>query len=96
MRKLTKILRKYRKNNTIEVAYLCLLIVVYLSFLYPFFFNQELYSWGSDIYGHLYRVWKVMNYGYVEWTKDWYSGSSLFRFYPPLSSLIAAFFGKIF
>ncbi|WP_456366961.1 6-pyruvoyl-tetrahydropterin synthase-related protein [Thermococcus sp.] len=49
-------------------------------------------SWGGDAYGHLFKIWKLME-GYSPWIEDWYGGYPFLRFYPPLSYLIGAFFG---
>ncbi|KUJ99684.1 MAG: hypothetical protein XD43_0648 [Thermococcales archaeon 44_46] len=51
-------------------------------------------SWGGDAYGHLFKIWKLME-GYSPWIEDWYGGYPLLRFYPPLAYFIGAFFGKL-
>ncbi|ASJ01194.1 6-pyruvoyl-tetrahydropterin synthase-related protein [Thermococcus gorgonarius] len=51
-------------------------------------------SWGGDAYGHLFKIWKLMQ-GYSSWIEDWYSGYPFLRFYPPLSYFVGALLGKI-
>jgi len=51
-------------------------------------------SWGGDSYGHLFKIWKLME-GYSPWIEDWYGGYPFLRFYPPLSYLVGAFFGLV-
>jgi len=52
-------------------------------------------SWSGDSYGHLFKIWKLYNYGWTPWIRDWYSGYPFLRFYPPLSYLIATVIAKI-
>ncbi len=51
-------------------------------------------SWGGDAYGHLFKIWKLMQ-DYSPWIEDWYGGYPFLRFYPPLSYFIGALLGKI-
>ena len=47
------------------------------------------YPWGTDILGHLYKVWYLgdhwQHYGNLaQWTPHWYNGTPITQYYPPL------------
>jgi len=50
---------------------------------------------GGDAYGHLFKIWELMNDGYVKWTRYWHGGDPLLTFYSPLSYFVGALIGKI-
>jgi len=79
--------------------FLALQLAVFASLLlllpgfYSLFSGEYPPSWKGDVYEHLFRVWKLTNYGWRPWARDWYSGYPFLRYYPPLSFLTAAFLG---
>ncbi|AFK22026.1 hypothetical protein Py04_0424 [Pyrococcus sp. ST04] len=50
----------------------------------------------TDGNGHLFKIAKLMESGWPPWIKEWYEGYPFLRFYPPLSYLVGAFFGRLF
>jgi uncharacterized membrane protein len=51
------------------------------------------YPWGTDVYGHLARVWylakTIAATGSIpSWFPYWYSGTPLLQYYPPLATLV--------
>ncbi|CUX77269.1 hypothetical protein CHITON_0490 [Thermococcus chitonophagus] len=43
----------------------------------------------------MFKVYKLIQDGWKPWINDWYTGYPFLKYYPPLSYLVAAFFGKI-
>jgi len=79
----------------IEATYLATLTIIYLVTLYPALKSPYLPGWGGDAYGHLFKIWELMNEGYVKWTQYWHGGDPFLTFYSPLSYFIGALIGKI-
>ncbi len=70
------------------------LILVWL-FFQNYIFGYPL-DWGGDNFGHLFKVWKIWQFGYGNWAGEWYAGYPFERFYPPLSYLLGAAYANLF
>jgi len=84
------------KLRTLHKEFGFLAVVVFLSLIVLRDFLGSGYppSWGGDAYGHLFKVWKLMN-GYFPWIEDWYGGYPFLRFYPPLAYYTGALLGTL-
>ncbi|ASJ07317.1 6-pyruvoyl-tetrahydropterin synthase-related protein [Thermococcus pacificus] len=83
-----------RSARTREALFILSVFFLSLFVLRGFLSSGYPPSWGGDAYGHLFKIWKLMQ-GYSPWIEDWYGGYPFLRFYPPLSYFIGALLGKI-
>jgi uncharacterized membrane protein len=49
----------------------------------------------SDNFGHLFKVWKIWKFGFVNYASEWYGGYPFERFYPPLAYLFGASYASL-
>jgi len=76
-----------------------LFVLSLITALILIFFNNYLAGgypkeWG-DNFGHLFKVWKVWKFGFVNYAGEWYCGYPFERFYPPFAYLLGAFYASI-
>jgi len=84
-----------RKDYILIVLAIAIVFTATLPGLLKLFQQGYPPSWGGDSYGHLFKIWKLYNYGWKPWIEDWYSGYPFLRFYPPLSYITAYGLAKI-
>ncbi|AEH25040.1 6-pyruvoyl-tetrahydropterin synthase-related protein [Pyrococcus yayanosii] len=76
-------------------AYFVLLLLLSIFIYLPLITAPSPPALPVDGNGHLFKIHKLMEDGWKPWIEDWYAGFPFFRFYPPASYLLGAFFGKI-
>ncbi|WP_153012519.1 6-pyruvoyl-tetrahydropterin synthase-related protein [Pyrococcus kukulkanii] len=79
------------RNVAIAGIFIVWSVIIFL----PFYRAPEIPALPVDGNGHLFKVYKLMQDGWKPWINDWYTGYPFLKYYPPLSYLVAAFFGKI-
>jgi len=76
------------RRQWIDVAMALLLLGIVLWLARSLLFTG-VYPWGTDILGHLYKVWYLGEHwqhygGLAQWTPHWYNGTPITQYYPPL------------
>ncbi|MFA4641087.1 6-pyruvoyl-tetrahydropterin synthase-related protein [Pyrococcus kukulkanii] len=79
------------RNVAIAGIFIVWSVIIFL----PFYRAPEIPALPVDGNGYLFKVYKLMQDGWKPWINDWYTGYPFLKYYPPLSYLVAAFFGKI-
>ena len=76
------------RRQWIDVAMALLLLGIVLWLARSLLFTG-VYPWGTDILGHLYKVWYLGDHwqhygGLAQWTPHWYNGTPITQYDPPL------------
>lgn len=82
-----------KKKITIEI----LVSIFFTISIFLFFYITKFYPTGNDIYGHLYKTQFLTNEikngnFYPLYSKDWYNGIQLFRYWPILTYYVMSMF----
>lgn len=79
-----------------EYSFFLSLTVVVMFLFFRNFLSAGYPNVLSDSFGHLFKVWKIWKFGYVDWAKEWYTGYPFERFYPPLAYLVGGLYSWLF
>lgn len=85
-------IKRYRKISLSTIFSLAGLTAFALWLIRPLI-SQSGMPWGTDVYGHLARVWylaRAFSEGNVltQWFPYWYNGNTLVQYYPPLATYV--------
>ncbi len=80
----------YRTGKGIKTLLSALFLALFAGFLTWLMIRNRAYIYGSDIYGHIYKaeiLYESIKAGdwYPLFDRHWYSGITLFTYWPPLS-----------